>query len=745
MKGKFRAFLLIFFCPFLYAQMILRGVVRDHGAEFLGNGADPVGNALVELTDQADPGRSCSAHTDQEGNYAITITADEAGYREGVTAALQNSPNPFKTTTVLCWQLSESADIRIDIHNILGQKIKTLAEGFQPEYAGQSVWDATDERGRRVPSGVYICSLISGRMQIHRKILLLDAGGDQISRVTAPVQARNAIGKTATNRFRLRITGNDIETYERQDLKITGNLILDAAVSRIALDTDGNVYKTVKIGDQWWTAENLRVTRYRNQDPIPERLDWKEWSGSPHSGARCVYENDESYANEYGYFYSWEAVNDNRNLAPRGWHVPTDEEWQTLADFLGGNSVAGGKMKEAGTSHWSSHNEDGKNESGFSALPAGYRDPGGYPYFPRGYYGIFWSSTESDWHFSWAPEYEYASDWILTYEFAELKQSVARKESGYSVRLVRDPSDSFLALNAVRCVIGRDSGSIGQFTIHSNTSWNVISDSPWLSVSPAVGSEDETVTLTATGENGSTGWRSAVITIRGTGVHDQTLTVLQVGFGSMTGNDGKTYRTIRIGGQTWMAENLKETKYRNGETIPEVADISAWKNLSTGARCAYQNDSAVAAVYGYLYNGIAVWDTRNLAPAGWHVPTHEEWKTLEKYLGMDPSNADMDLYRGTDQGGKLKETGISHWLDPNTGATNESGFSALPGGERRYINDPNDHDPSFYGLGAKACFWTPRDHVYEIGLTRSLSYRNSFVYQGYADQHSGLSVRLIQD
>jgi uncharacterized protein (TIGR02145 family) len=132
-------------------------------------------------------------------------------------------------------------------------------------------------------------------------------------------------------------------------------------------DIDGNVYKTVKIGNQTWMAENLRTTKYRNGDPIPLITDAGAWSNLSSGAYQGPYFSDKL---EYGNFYNWYAVNDPRNIAPEGWHVATDAEFTELASFLGGNTVAGDKLKEAGTTHWNDPNS-GTNESGFTALGSG--------------------------------------------------------------------------------------------------------------------------------------------------------------------------------------------------------------------------------------------------------------------------------------------------------------------------------------------------------------------------------------
>jgi uncharacterized protein (TIGR02145 family) len=122
----------------------------------------------------------------------------------------------------------------------------------------------------------------------------------------------------------------------------------------------------------------------------------------------------------------------------------------------------------------------------------------------------------------------------------------------------------------------------------------------------------------------------------------------------VTDIDGNVYQTVTIGAQVWMAENLKVTHYRNGDPIPNVTDTAAWEGLSTGAYCEYDNDINNVATYGRLYNWYAVDDSRGLAPEGWHVPSDDEWKQLEMYLGMSQSEADDYGWRGTDEGGEVK-------------------------------------------------------------------------------------------
>lgn len=198
-------------------------------------------------------------------------------------------------------------------------------------------------------------------------------------------------------------------------------------------DIDGNVYKTVKIGEQWWMAENLKVTHYRNGEAIPNITDNSEWTNLT-TGAWCTYNNDDGYIATYGLQYNWYAMDDSCNIAPVGWHVPSNTEWETLAEYLGGSSVAGGKMKTTGTvgggdGLWLSPNTGATNESGFSGLPSYYRFTLGN-FGGLGDYGYLWSSTE----------YSSANSWgrVLHTRDSDIQRQIQPKYYGYSVRCVRD-------------------------------------------------------------------------------------------------------------------------------------------------------------------------------------------------------------------------------------------------------------------------------------------------------------------
>jgi len=195
-----------------------------------------------------------------------------------------------------------------------------------------------------------------------------------------------------------------------------------------AIDIDGNSYKTVQIGNQIWMAENLKVTHYRNGEAIPNITSRDEWS-KLETGAYCSYDNKPAFAETYGLLYNWYAVDDNRRLAPKDWRIPSDEDWQQFIDFLGGDRIAGGKLKENGIRHWQSPNKGATDEYGFSALPGGYRYKNG-SFDNLLIFTYFWSATKCRKNFAWRR--------VMFYNDIDISRYNNHKQNGFSVRCIRD-------------------------------------------------------------------------------------------------------------------------------------------------------------------------------------------------------------------------------------------------------------------------------------------------------------------
>jgi len=196
-------------------------------------------------------------------------------------------------------------------------------------------------------------------------------------------------------------------------------------------DIDGNVYTTVTIGTQVWLKQNLKVNHFRNGDSIPNIVNATTWNNNTTVAACCDFANLPDNSMVYGKLYNFNAVTDNRKIAPLGWHVSTDAEWSTLKSYLGGDDIAGGKLKETGTLHWSSPNTGATNSSGFTALPGGYREmDGAFDNSSMQRVGIYWSSTV----------YNANNAWYLTinYDAPLVGRDNGSKKRAYSIRCVKD-------------------------------------------------------------------------------------------------------------------------------------------------------------------------------------------------------------------------------------------------------------------------------------------------------------------
>ncbi|MEI6853681.1 MAG: fibrobacter succinogenes major paralogous domain-containing protein [Bacteroidota bacterium] len=201
----------------------------------------------------------------------------------------------------------------------------------------------------------------------------------------------------------------------------------DSSSETTVTDIDGNVYNIITIGTQKWMKENLKVNHYRDGSTIPNVTDAAQWQGLT-SGAYCNYNNDAGNAATYGHIYNWYTVADGRKLAPAGWHIPTEAEWNTLISFLGGETIAGGKLKETGTSHWLAPNIGATNETGFTGLAAGDRTYSGN-YVKLGETGTWWSSS-SDGTYAWE---------FITGNFgSDIGEEGGIYTYGHSVRCVKD-------------------------------------------------------------------------------------------------------------------------------------------------------------------------------------------------------------------------------------------------------------------------------------------------------------------
>jgi len=530
-------------------------------------------------------------------------------------------------------------------------------------------------------------------------------------------------------------------------------------------DADGNVYNTVQIGTQCWMASNLNVGTMINGTTDQTNNSTIE---------KYCYNNDVNNCNIYGGLYQWaetvQYLNGATNttswnpvptgsvqgICPNGWHVPSDVEWTTLTTYLGGESVAGGKLKEAGYTHWLSPNTGANNSSGFTALPSGFRSYG-VTFGGIGYFGYLWSSTEFN-----TISAEYRSMYL---DDDGVGRSDGGKDDGHSVRCIKDLTTT----SSIPTITTNPITNIAQTTATSGG--NVTNDGGVAVTAKGVcWSTNQSPTITDSHTTDGTGTGNFTSSIAGltTGTFYNVRAYATNSIGTAYGNqlsfiagslnqpcpgtptvtdaDGNVYGTVQIGTQCWMIENLKVTHYSNGDAIPNVTDAT-WGSLTTGAYCWYNNDAATYSnTYGALYNWYTVSDSRNIAPTGWHVPTHYEWRTLERAVCTSstcstdfPYDNTTQGLRGINEGGKLKETGYIHWTNPNTGATNSSGFTALPGGVHSYNGVSSN-------IGDYGYWWSSTAYDATNAWDWNVLYNSSQV-DSYANwgKGYGLSVRCVKD
>ena len=476
-------------------------------------------------------------------------------------------------------------------------------------------------------------------------------------------------------------------------------------------ERDGQTYKTVTIGTQTWMAENLNYAYgdilHKNRVHIFNPTSW-------------CYGNDSVYCAKYGRLYTWAAAMDSmgrwtangkncgllktcsptypvRGICPEGWHLPNYDEWATLIVAVDGSireynksNTAGGKLKST-TNNWNSAWNGGGNETdvyGFSALPAGFREYGGNFEF-EGDNAFFWSSTERNRDYAWYMDLHSNNNANLNYDL---------KQSGFSVRCVKDEVSEQMSSSSV-------------------TSKNVIRSS----------SDSET---RLSSSSVSVAYVKPSTVVKGTLTDER---------------DGKTYKTVKIGTQTWMAENLNYAYTGVPFIVGDyISDSTSW---------CYDNDPANCAKYGRLYTWSAVMDSvgtwsengkgcgykttcsatypvRGICPEGWHVPDTTDWETLEIAVsGSDPA------------GKKLKAA--PKWNRTGTwNGTDNYSFSALPAG---YRSNNSFFDFDFSNKGFFAVFWSSTERGSDVNYIR-LDYNSDnmfFVYNKVKDE--GMPVRCVKD
>lgn len=509
-------------------------------------------------------------------------------------------------------------------------------------------------------------------------------------------------------------------------------------------DANGNYYSVVRIGNQMWMAENMKATKYRTGDDIINLTNNSDW-GMFSISSWCSYSNDVNY-DTYGKLYNWYAVSDSRNIAPIGWHVPSDADWTVLTTALGGESMAGAKLKETGISHWSTENNYSTNESGFSAFPSGYRLTSG-TFNNLSNFGYWWCSTENNTSYGWY-RYISKSNTLITKDYYN-------KNAGFSLRCVKDadiPTITTTSPTSITYTTAIGGGNItsdgGAPVTAKGVCWSTTANPTTSNNKTVDGTGSGVFSSSIMGLNINTTYyiRAYATNSSGTAYGNQVVFSSQP-YDALTATDadGNLYHTITIGNQVWMAENLKTTKYRNGDVIGTTSSINMDLTYATSPKYqwAYNGIESNATIYGRLYTWHVVADPRNLAPAGWHVASDAEWSILENFLISNGYNYDNSITEN-----KISKSLCSTSLWNTTSAVgtpgydmstnNKTGLTIYPSGYRGY-------DGMFYIMGTVSDIWTATEYNMTNANFRGCGYNVSGLNIGNLNKNYGFSVRCIKN
>ena len=557
-----------------------------------------------------------------------------------------------------------------------------------------------------------------------------------------------------------------------------------------ATDQDGNTFEYIKYGDQYWSIENAEVVTYRDGTPIPQVTDPSEWPYLT-TGAWRYYDNDPTK----GKFYNWYAVsgvhdNDastpNKEFAPEGWKVPSDEDWTDFENFLISNgynydySLDGDKTAKSLSSinNWTESVEDGtpgsnqsgNNRSGFNAMPNGYI-PGcttcyGDLFGQRAY---FYSSSITNNSSAWYR--------VIRNNHSDIYRDPhgAYKEHGLSVRFVTDVKPNTSSLILLNGTVSAENNQIKNVADPTEAQDAVTlayinqiessNDDLQEQVDNLQAQIDELRNIQNLNDVDGDGFNELegdcndsessinpnAYEIRD-GIDNNCDGEIDEGYQGLSypeDVDGNTYDFAIYGNQYWTLENAEMVTYRDGTPIPEITDLTEWVNLTTGAWCYYDNDPAKGKLYNW-YAAAGIHDNdpntpnKELAPEGWHVPSEAEWTNLENHLIVSGYN-----YDGTNTGNLIAKSmaSITGWLinfdfvgTPGylQNSNNLSGFEAFPVGGR-------SSSGRFLGDGQRAWFWSSTEIDTNDAVYKYIGSTSVFLITGTYQKIRGFSVRFVRD
>lgn len=655
-------------------------------------------------------------------------------------------PNPFSGRTTLLASVQQPQTVQVIVRNLTGQVV-TQAQSLIKPGENEFSLSLTSE-------GIYVVSLVTDRGTTAFKVVCTASGGpgNQVkylgsasTTLSSPLKTGSRQPTTYNRQFKSGLTSyslgysaNEIILYKCKSGIYTTFFSDSPLASKTypvefsdCTDQGGINYPSVIIGNQTWMAQNLAWLPEVSPSNAGSATD-KHYYVYGYQGTGMADATATGNYATYGVLYNWEAA---RIACPNGWGLPTDAEWNTLTDYLG--STAGGKMKETGITHWSEPNTGATNETGFGALPGGFRTRNG-SFSGLAGNTFYWSSTGETDIYAW-----YRS--LLSDNDQAERDYHGYRENGFSVRCLKGGASTNTPPTAAFTISPGEGITDDRFTLDASSSsdketnpedlqvrWDLNGDGNW--------ETDYSFEKTAMFSSPVPGLFTVFLEVKDAGgLADTETHAINVTILSFTDpRDGNVYPYKKIGTQSWMTKNLAWLPSVSPGSVGSYTENFYYVYGYEGTDVAAAKQNIRYKDYGVLYN----WPAAMAAcPTGWHIPGDAEWKTLERFLGMSAAAADSNMVdRVSGQvGGKIKETGSIHWQSPNNGATNSSGFTALPGGfcYRQFI-----------ALGTLSIFWSSTSSSRDTSwaYVRQLYNPNATIYRGDdAWKISGFSVRCVKD
>ncbi|MDD5508824.1 MAG: FISUMP domain-containing protein [Bacteroidales bacterium] len=512
----------------------------------------------------------------------------------------------------------------------------------------------------------------------------------------------------------------------------------------MSMASEGKTYSTVQIGEQCWFRENLDVGTM-----IQSNTGGQLQTNNEVIEKYC-YENNAANCDVYGGLYEWKeamqyiTTEGAQGICPAGWHIPGDQEWKTLegtvdsqygvGDPIWDNagwrgSDAGGNLKESGTAYWNVPNTGATNSSGFSGLPGGCRDSGWGDFDGLGDGGPFWTSSQFNADEAWRRGMSYYEDRVI--------RAHVVKGTGFAIRCMKDCEPQPTQANAGPDQLGLPGTATsleGNNPTEGTGLWQIISGAGGILADPA------------NPTSGFQGQPCTVYTLSWSitsvcGTSSDLVTISFAPEGTFTCGDlledcrdGQFYPTVQIGEQCWMAKNLNV-----GTMIPSNDGGQLQTDNQVIEKFCYENNPANCGTYGGLYEWYEAMQyqtaegVQGICPYGWHFPTDGEFTELTDYLGGEPVAGGAMKATGT------LELGTGLWYEPNTDATNISGFTALPSGYQDH------YDGTFADLGYYGEYWTSTEYDIDYAYYRGLFYDWADVYRSDWYKEGGSGIRCIRD